>query len=266
MTSSTEISRYRSIMNKLVSGLVTLTEQMEGILQVPANQGESGRQVASASDWLDGFRMSCILLLRRTRLHAIAVLRANEACNAHSLGVQMRPALECIGQLALLIHNSLLDPERGRNKFLAYMDADYYGTIIRAMKGEIGHEQLLEQMEAIRRKSEEHATKVVGGDFRFVKFPRRRRNRGRKLRNIHKMTELVGGESWYRYLSEHFCHGNPAGVRETWQGGVISTNAMLDEVACAGMMDYLANQMALMIAYVAMYPTDGQVDEDHGTT
>ena len=37
----------------------------------------------------------CESLLRKARLHAIAVLRANETGNVHSLAVQMRPVLEC---------------------------------------------------------------------------------------------------------------------------------------------------------------------------
>ncbi len=262
MTSSTEIGRYRSIMSQLVSGLAVLVEQMERWLQVPAGQGESAQEIAVDDDWPDGLRIGCALLLRRTRFHAAAVLRANESCNAHSLGVQMRPALECTGQLALVIHSLILDPERGHAKFLAYLDTDYYGTIIRATKGEIGHDQLLEQMSSLRRKSEEHAAWVVGDELRFNESAEGRRGKSRRLRHLDKVAELVGGENWYRYLSDHFCHGDPAGERDTWRGGVVSTNTPRDEFACAGMMDYLANQLAVMIAYAAMCPTSGRVEED----
>ena len=101
----------------------------------------------------------------------------------------------------------------------------------------------------------------MGDDLRFCESTDGRRSKNHQLRHIDKVAELVGGESWYRYLSDYFCHGNPAGVGDTWYGGVVSVNTARDEVACAGMMDYLANQMAVMIAYAAMYPTDGQVDE-----
>ena len=148
MTSSTEIGRYRSIMSKLVSGLATLIEQMEGMQQVPDGQGGPGRQVAVDGGRPDGLQIYCVLLLRRARLHAVAVLRANEACNAHSLGVQMRPALECAGQLALISHNLILEPQHGHTRVQSYMDADYYRTIVRATKGAIGHDQLLTQLAA----------------------------------------------------------------------------------------------------------------------
>lgn len=242
--------------------LAVLADQMERWLHVPAGHGEPAQELAVADDRPGEFWLGCALLLRRTRFHAAAVLRANGACNAHSLGVQMRPALECAGQLSLLIHNSILDPEHGHAKFLAYMDADYYKTTIRATKGEIGHNQLLEQLASIRRNAKEHAARVVGGDLRFNENAEGRRGRSRMLRHIDKVTELVGGESWYRYLSRHFCHGDPAGAQDTWQGGVVSTNTPLDEFACAGMMDYLANQMAVMIAYAAMCPASGRVEKD----
>ena len=38
------------------------------------------------------------LLLCKARIHTVAVLRANETSNLHSLAVQMRPVLECAGQ------------------------------------------------------------------------------------------------------------------------------------------------------------------------
>ena len=259
--SSTEIGRYRSITSKLVSGLAVLAEQMEDLLQGPAGEGEPEQETAGNHGWADGLGLGIALLLRRTRYHAVAVVRANEACNAHSLGVQMRPALECAGQTALIMRNLMLDPERGPAKFSAYLDADYYGTTIRATKGEIGHDHLLEQLTSIKKRAKEDAERVLGGDLPSYENAGGRHGGSRKLRHIDKVAELNGGKNWYRYLSEHFCHGDPAGERETWRGGVVSANTPRDEFACAGMMDYLANQMAVMIAYAAMCPTDGRVDE-----
>lgn len=261
MTSSTEIGRYRSITSQLVSGLAVLAKQMESWLQVSPCQGEPGQELAVDDDWPDGFRIGCALLLRRMRRHAIAVLQANKSCNVHSLGVQMRPALECAGQMALIIHSMMLDPEHSHAEFLAYMEADYYGTTIRATKGEIGHDQLLEQIDSARRKAKERAARVVGGDLRFDESTEDKRGVSRKLRHINKVAKLIGGEGWYRYLSNHFCHGDPVREPDTWRGGVVSANRPRDEFACAGMMDYMANQMAVMIAYAAMCPADGRVDE-----
>ena len=47
----------------------------------------------------------CVLFLRKAKIHMVAVLRANENSNVHSLAVQMRPLLECTGQVVLIFHN-----------------------------------------------------------------------------------------------------------------------------------------------------------------
>ena len=257
---STEVGRYQSIMSKLVSGLAVRAERMEDLLQGPAGEDEE-QATAEAHGWADGIGLGIAMLLRRMRYHAVAVVRANEACNAHSLGVQMRPALECAGQTALTMHNLILDPKHGPAKLFAYLDADYYGTTIRATKGESGHDYLLEQLTSIKKGAKEDAERVLGGDLPSYENVGGRRGGSRSLRHIDKVAQLNGGENWYRYLSMHFCHGDPAGERATWRGGVVSANTGRDQFVCAGMMDYLANQMAVMIAYAAMSPVDGRVDE-----
>lgn len=50
-------------------------------------------------DRLQGMRAIVGALAAKARLHAIACLRANDMNNSHSLAVQMRPALECAGQM-----------------------------------------------------------------------------------------------------------------------------------------------------------------------
>lgn len=262
MASLTELGRYRSIMSKLVAGLIVLAKQMETCFPFPFGQAEPEQQDVVHDDGYDGLRTVYALLLRRMRLHAVAVLRANEACNVHSLGVQMRPALECIGQLALVMQKPILDPKKGLASVLSYMDADYYGTTIRATKGKIGPDQLLKHLASARQKSKEYAARVAGRDLQFADDTNGQYGSGRKLRHIDKVAELVDGKSWYRYLSKHFCHGNPEDVRDTWDGGVVSTDTTRDDVVCAWMMDYLANQMAVIIFYAALCPSDGQVEED----
>ena len=56
-------------------------------------------------------------LLRKARIHTVAALRANETSNLHSLAVQMRPVLECAGQVVfrfrtLFIAPDVLTPEK----------------------------------------------------------------------------------------------------------------------------------------------------------
>ena len=247
-------------MGKLVAGLLVVSGEMERWLRVPLDQGEAGLRAVIEGDQTGAMRITCALLLRKARLHVTAVLRADKTSNVHSLGVQMRPVLECAGQVALFVRNSMLEPDEGFEKVVAYLDADYYQTTIRATKGGVGHEELLAHLARVRRETEESARRVTGDEPRAVAKAKLRRF-GR-LRQIDKVGELFGGDNWYRYLSEHFCHGRPDGVRASWQGGVTSANTVQDELACAGMMDYLANQLAVLLFYAALCPADGEVEED----
>ena len=183
----------------------------------------------------------CALLLRKARLHAIAVLRANKTDNVHSLAVQMRPVLECAGQIVLIFHNLIIAPESGESVVRGYMNADYYRTTMALTKGDIGHEQLLREISAASGMTEKQV------------------RRGRKLRHVDKVVRLEGGEGWYRYLSERFCHGAADWRGDSWQGGVSSMNTVRDEFTCAGLMDYLVNQVAVMNAYAALCPVAGKV-------
>ena len=76
----------------------------------------------------------------------VAILCANENNNVHSLAVQMRPVLECAGQVVLVFHNLMIEPERGVSVVLGYINANYYGTFIRLTKGDVSQEQLLTQI------------------------------------------------------------------------------------------------------------------------
>ena len=48
------------------------------------------------------FRNMSYVLIAKARLHVFAALTANQSNNIHSLAVQMRPALECSGQVVSL--------------------------------------------------------------------------------------------------------------------------------------------------------------------
>ena len=62
-------------------------------------------------DPLGVLRVTTHLLTKKARFHAMAVRSANEAGNIHSLAVQMRPALECAGQMVTIFGN-LFGPSR----------------------------------------------------------------------------------------------------------------------------------------------------------
>ena len=81
------------------------------------------------------FRLDAVLLVRKARLHVIAVLAANRNSNLHSLAVQMRPALECAGQVVSIFHSLFIasDPDSARK----YLNADYLQIMQRLTKGQL---------------------------------------------------------------------------------------------------------------------------------
>lgn len=187
-----EIGRYRSVTSKLVSGLAAITAQVERWLQVPADRDEPALEIEVDGDWSDGIAIDLVSLLRRVRLHAVTVVVVNEACNAHSLAVQMRSALECAGQVALIFHNLVLEPKQGLTRVLSYLDWDYYETTIRSSKGVVGHEQLLEQLASIRRNAKEDVERILAEDLRFGQNAEgQRRGGGRTFDHIDKVADTV---------------------------------------------------------------------------
>ena len=235
-----EVGRYRAGVARLLAESIELSGKIERRLDAGVDGDAASQRAALEADPIGAVRTMCAVLLRKVRLHAIAVLRANQACNVHSLAVQARPVLECAGQVVLLFHNTVIVPEKGEAVVGDYLDADFYGTIVRLTKGGVGHRELLGMIASA---SEEPEGK--------------RRKRGR-LRQADKVATLQGGKGWYDFLSEYFCHGNGNLRGASWQGGVVSTKTVRDEFACAGIMDYLANQVAVMNAYALLCPVTGE--------
>ena len=212
MESKSEVARYRTGMADLLAKLVAVTGEIERRLRVAEDGDETSTRAVLEDDPTAIFRIMCTLLLRKAKLHAVAVLRANETGNVHSLAVQMRPVLECAGQIVLIFHNLMIAPESGESVVRGYMNADYYRTTIALTKGETGHKQLLREISAASGMTQKQV------------------RRGRKLSHIDKLMTLEGGEDWYRYLSECFCHGEADWNGHSWQGGVSSMNTVRGRV------------------------------------
>ena len=247
MTES-EAARYRVGVAELLRASLAQTGHIEQGLGVSAGARESAE--AALEDEPTGvFRVMCAMLLRKARLHGIAVLRANDHSNAHSLGVQMRPVLECAGQVVLTFRDLMIETERAEETVGGYLNADFYQTVIRETKGGVGHDQLLESI------SEAGGNREDGSG-----------RRGR-LKHIDKVVSLQGGADWWRHLSRCFCHANPETLRgDLWQGGVRSINAQRDVLAFGALLDYLVEQVAVMNAHAVLCPNEagapfGQVDD-----
>ncbi|MDE0528101.1 MAG: hypothetical protein OXH85_05375 [Truepera sp.] len=251
MASGNEVARYRAEMANLLEKSIATTCELERWLDVTGSLREVMVQFDLASDPTGTIRIMCALLLRKARLHTDAVLRANETNNVHSLAVQMRPVLECAGQVVFIFHNLMIAPdltiarERAADLVGGYLNADYYRTIIGATKGKVGHKALLEKIA----EAEEAAAASFG-----MPTPQRK---GKSLKQADKVATLVEGNSWYDYLSEYFCHGRADWRGHSWRGGVVSVDMVQDEFTFAGLMDYLVKQVAFMNAYAALCPIVG---------
>ena len=110
MSSAWEVVRYRAGTASLLAESVEETSEIERWLdteEVVGNEAgsllqswlsNSEEELSSAMDVLEDdparlYRIICALLLRKARIHSLAVLRANETNNVHSVAVQMRPVL-----------------------------------------------------------------------------------------------------------------------------------------------------------------------------
>ena len=177
---------------------------------------------------------------------ASAAQHANEANNLHSLAVQMRPVLECAGQVVTTLHNLLIvGGERGMNASLGIHDAHACRFILWATKGRIGYEELLELIAS--------TDAEVAAQFGVTRI-RSSKPRRRSSRLADKVAVLDGGKFLYDQLSERFCHGRADWQGASLNGGVVSMDTDQDAYAFAGLMDFLANYMVVMNAYAGLVP------------
>ena len=242
MSSTSEVGRYRTGSANLLGNLVGAVGEIERSLDVDVEGDEASARAVLQGDPTGAFRITCAVLLRKAKIHMVAMLRANENNTVHSLAVQMRPVLECAGQVLLVFHNLMIEQDVSR--VLSYMNEDYRDTMIRLTKSEESHKQLLSDIAELNAVSKMKAGK------------------GGSLRQSEKVAALEGGKSWYDYLSERFCHGKANWRGYSWQGGVSSMKTVQDEYTFAGLMDYLVNQVAVMNAYAALFSVAG--DMAHG--
>ena len=255
MVSISAVAFYREAVAKLLSNLVEATGEVERRLDIEVDEGEDvskpeAWQSEIQRDPVSTYRLMCVPLLRKARIHALAVLRANEKLNVHSLAVQMRPVLECAGQVVHIFHylmiapDAEMDPERARRLLTDYLDADYHDTLMRTMKDNAIHKKLLHTI------SEAEATAA-----REFGMPEPKERKGKGLRQADKVTMLPGGKAWYDHLSEYFCHGEADWTGPSWQGGVGPMD-MTHEFACAGLMQQAVEQMARLNAYASLCPVN----------
>ena len=249
----TEVARCRAGVAEHLTQVVATTRKLERRLDVAGVWDEATAQIKLDSDPAATHRVQGALLLRKARIHTIAVLRANETRNLHSLAVQMRPVLECAGQVVFLYQTSIIAPDllMSREKALATLgnrlSADSYQTLVRRTKGQISSKEL--RMMGIQARAEAAAS---------VGAARPKRQKSWSLNQADKVADLADGHEWYNYLSDHFTHGRLADWKgPSWGGGVISIGRVEDDCAFLGSMSYLVEQLARMNAAAALCPVAG---------
>ena len=252
-----DVARCRAGMAELLTEAVAMTRKLEGRLDVSGGWCEAKAEIDINADPAATLRIGGALLLRKARIHTVAVLRANETSNLHSLAVQMRPVLECAGQVVFSFQSAIIAPDllMSRENAAAMLgkrlNADFYQSLRRRTRGQIDPEKLREM--AMQAQAE--AVASFGA-------PKPQRQKGWSLNQADKVATLAKGHEWYGYLSEHFSHGRGVDWRGlSWRGGVMTIDKVEDEFAFLGLMNYLVNQVTVMNAYVALCPVAGEAGD-----
>ena len=242
-TLATVVTKYReSMAGCLQVSLVGINDflspvDLDGVFG-PINQSEFD------DDPVIVFRQMSYLLMAKARLHVFAAVRANRESNIHSLAVQMRPALECAGQVVSVSRDLVGKFPGAEGRIIGYANADYYQTVIRLSRGPVDDNEILRKINAAVPTGTEPVRKV------------------RSLRESEKVKDLGFGENWYGHLSDCFFHSDMAALKnDSYFGGVRSNNTMRDEFGFALLLDYLVHQMMVMVMYAAAC-LDDSLEED----
>ena len=223
------IARYREVMAWFLKSTLSLMAQLVGReTSFTEDINETRAEIERDPDL--ACRTHALFMIRKARLHVVAVLAANQDNNLHSLAVQMRPALECAGQVVSVFRNVFVasDPVAVDQ----YLTSDYIQTMQRLSRGQWNLNHFLE------RSANAHP---------MVQSPKPRR-----LLHTDKVQALEGGPACYAYLSR-FHHPSLDMLRgPSAFGGVSSNDSPLDRLAFAINLDYLAHQMLVMLVHATL--------------
>ena len=206
------------------------------------------RELSSA--WKDDptsvFEAPTGLLVRKACLHVAAALRAEQANNMHSLAAQMRPALECAGQVVTNMKDLVERGESGRAAVISRTHADYYRTVTDLSQGQQDPEVLLPDI--AKELLANYETRLPMGRFDVQ----------------DTVKDLKDGRHWYDHLSRCFFHSDLAALKEYgFCGGVCSSDSAGDQLTLASLLDYLADQVLIMVRYGAMCPPETKAKEHY---
>ncbi len=227
--------KYRSDMAEFLVKSLALMNDAIGP-EVGYEEGHPSSAADLERDPFVAIQLQARLLMKKARLHVAAVLTANHNSNLHSLSVQMRPALECAGQVVMVFHNLFISRRPDPDSIAQYLNADYYQTMQRLTRGQLGHDYLLKA--------------IASAD------PLDPPRKAKRFNESDTVKSLEGGPDWYSFLSNHFHHRNVDALRgPSYLGGVTSNNTAVDQLAFAEFLGYLTHQILVMISHAALSPT-----------
>lgn len=234
-----KIANYRSGMADLLAKQVGVVREKEKWLNVRLDDIEFLPPVIPHEDDPGvGLRVLCALLLHKARLHMIGVLRANNKDNVQSMAVQMRPILECAGQIVLNCRNLVFTSKEGISIANRHSITDFHRIMISLTKGGFDYNEFSRFFS--------ESTGMPLSELRTAK----------KVFVNDRVKMLEGGSDWYGYLSAYFCHGNADWLGWPWGGSVGPRIDFLHEYTLASLMDYLVNQVAIMTGYASLCHMD----------
>ncbi len=244
-------------MSELLREAIVMTSKLEQRLEIPDNWFEDITTTNIERYSTLGIRIIAALLLRKARIHTAAAIRANKTNNLHSLAVQMRPVLECAGQVVFLFYHLVIAPdllmstESALSAFDSRLNIDFHQTFLKATRGRISAEELRKMATQVG----EEAAKAFG-------MPNPKGQRSWKLRQADKMTTLVNGREWYNHLSENFCHARILDRRGLlWDGEIGLNEKCQDQFTFLIFMNYLLEQVAYMNSAAALCPVEGEAGD-----
>ncbi len=180
-------------------------------------------------------RLLSQLLVKKARLHVYAAWCANDSDNLHSLGVQMRPALECAGQVVSVTQQLFSKKPSVHGKLVQYLDADYFHTLRRITKGQLDTASL---------------KAAIANAHPIGETPPRKAG---KLGASDTVKSLEFGPRWYAHLSDSFHYPDLDALQGfSFCGGVTKRQPHEYESAYAFLLDYLAHQVLVMIMYAGL--------------
>ncbi len=174
---------------------------------------------------------SLALLLRKAQMHITAVIHANRNENLHSMAVHLRVIPECAAWIAMQAHVSHDGSQEALDRVLNADEYDFRDAMLRVLRGSISRDEL--------HGSIINARTGIGDDSTAP---------ASRVRIADRLRYLRGGNEWYDFLSVHFA-GDKAGPLSgpSMLGGVLSHGTDADRLAIALLLDYLAEQCALML-------------------